>query len=56
MLTPGGDVIKESIGAYPSMVLQEGEYLAIARHEGRVFNRRFNVEAGKDLNIEVVAR
>jgi hypothetical protein len=56
VLTPGGDVIKESIGAYPSMVLQEGEYLAIARHEGRVFNRRFNVEAGKDLNIEVVAR
>ncbi|MBY0361994.1 MAG: hypothetical protein K2X45_08815 [Phreatobacter sp.] len=56
VLTPGGDVIKESIGAFPSMVLQEGEYLAIARHEGRVFNRRFNVEAGKDQNIEVVAR
>jgi hypothetical protein len=56
VLTPGGDVIKESIGAYPSMVLQEGEYLAIARYEGRVFNRRFNVEAGKDLNVEVVAR
>ncbi|MGQ3354173.1 MAG: hypothetical protein ACT6XY_07985 [Phreatobacter sp.] len=56
VLTPGGDVIKESIGAFPSMVLQEGEYLAIARHEGRVFNRRFTVEAGKDQNIEVVAR
>ncbi|QCK87064.1 hypothetical protein E8L99_15480 [Phreatobacter aquaticus] len=56
VLTPGGDVIKESIGAYPQMVLQEGEYLAIARHEGRVFNRKFQVEAGKDLQIEVVAR
>lgn len=56
VLTPGGDVIKESIGAFPRMVLQEGEYLAIARHEGRVFNRRFQVESGKDLNVEVVAR
>lgn len=56
VLTPGGDVIKESIGAFPNMVLQEGEYLAIARHEGRVFNKRFQVEAGKDQNIEVVAQ
>jgi hypothetical protein len=56
VLTPGGDVIKESIGAFPNMVLQEGEYLAIARHEGRVFNKRFQVEAGKDQQIEVVAR
>lgn len=56
VLTPGGDVIKESIGAFPDMVLQEGEYLAIARHEGRVFNKRFQVEAGKDEDIEVVAR
>ncbi|MGU9980247.1 hypothetical protein ACJ4V0_09400 [Phreatobacter sp. HK31-P] len=56
VLTPGGDVIKESIGAFPSMVLQEGEYLAIARHEGRVFNKRFTVEAGKNQDIEVVAR
>lgn len=56
VLTPGGDVIKESIGAFPDMVLQEGEYLAIARHEGRVFNKRFQVEAGKDAEIEVVAQ
>ncbi|WP_439575557.1 hypothetical protein [Phreatobacter sp.] len=56
VLTPGGDVIKESIGAFPDMVLQEGEYLAIARHEGRVFNKRFQVEAGKDVAIEVVAQ
>jgi hypothetical protein len=56
VLTPGGDVIKESIGAFPDMVLQEGEYLAIARHEGRVFNQKFQVEAGKDLMVEVVAR
>src|SRR5471030_1381350 len=31
VLTPGGDVIKESIGAFPRVILAEGEYRAIAR-------------------------
>ena len=36
VLTPGGDVIKESIGAFPrSVILAEGDYRAIARNEGR---------------------
>jgi predicted dinucleotide-utilizing enzyme len=39
ILTPGGDVIRESIGAFPSMVLAEGQYTVVARHEGRVFQR-----------------
>ncbi len=30
ILTPGGDVIRELIGAFPSLVLAEGEYVAIA--------------------------
>ena len=29
VLTPGGDVIRELIGAFPSLVLAEGEYVAI---------------------------
>ena len=28
VLTPGGDVIKESIGAFPRVILAEGEYRA----------------------------
>ena len=32
VLTPGGDVIKESIGAFPTVILAEGEYVVIARH------------------------
>ncbi|BBF93121.1 hypothetical protein [Blastochloris tepida] len=55
VLTPGGDVIKESIGAFPSMVLQEGDYLVIARNEGRSFSREINIEPGKDGEIEVLA-
>jgi hypothetical protein len=56
VLTPGGDVIKESIGAFPTVVLAEGEYVVIARHEGKVFNREFKVEPGFDREIELLAR
>ena len=56
VITPGGDVIKESIGAFPRVVLSEGEYRAIAKNEGKVFERPFNVVNGVDGEIEVIAR
>ena len=56
VITPGGDVIKESIGAFPRVVLAEGEYRAIAKNEGKVFERPFNVVNGVDGEVEVVAR
>jgi hypothetical protein len=56
VLTPGGDVIKESIGAFPRVILTEGEYRAIARNEGKVYEREFKVVAGVDGDVEVLAR
>ncbi len=56
VLTPGGDVIREAIGAFPSMTLAEGDYLAIARNEGRVFQSDFKIRSGLDRDIEVLAR
>jgi hypothetical protein len=56
VLTPGGDVIKESIGAFPRVILAEGEYRAIARNEGKVYERDFKVVAGVDGDVEVMAR
>jgi hypothetical protein len=56
VLTPGGDIIKESIGAFPRVVLAEGEYRAIAKNEGKVFERGFNVVNGVDGEVEVIAR
>jgi hypothetical protein len=56
VLTPGGDVIKESIGAFPRVILAEGEYRAIARNEGRVYEREFKVVPGVDGDVEVLAR
>lgn len=54
IITPGGDTIKESIGAFPVFVLSEGDYTAIGRHDGRNYSRDFKVEAGKDQELEVM--
>jgi hypothetical protein len=56
VLTPGGDVIKETVGAFPRVVLAEGDYRAIARNEGRTFEREFKVITGVDGEIELLAR
>ncbi len=56
VLTPGGDVIKESIGAFPRVILAEGEYRAIARNEGKVYEREFKVVTGVDGDVEVQAQ
>jgi hypothetical protein len=56
VLTPGGDVIREAIGAFPQVILAEGDYVLIARQEGQVFSRDFKVESGLDRDIEVLAR
>lgn len=56
VLTPGGDVIREAIGAFPQVILAEGDYVLIARQEGQVFSRDFKVESGLDRDIEVQAR
>jgi hypothetical protein len=56
VLTPGGDVIKESIGAFPRVILAEGDYHLIARNEGKTYQRDFKVITGVDGEVEVLAR
>ncbi len=56
VLTPGGDVIREMIGAFPSLVLAEGEYVAIARRDGRTYQGTFAVRSGRDRDVEILAR
>lgn len=56
VLTPGGDVIKESMGAFPRVVLAEGDYHVIARNAGKLFQRDFKVIAGVDGEVQVLAR
>jgi hypothetical protein len=56
VLTPGGDVIKESIGAFPRVILAEGDYRAIARNDNKTYEGEFRVVTGVDREVEVVGR
>ena len=56
VLTPGGDVIKESIGAFPRVILAEGEYRAVARNDNKTYEGEFRVVNGVDREVEVIAR
>jgi hypothetical protein len=56
VLSLPGDVIKETLGAFPRVILAEGEYRAIARNEGKIYERKFKVVAGVDGDVEVLAR
>jgi hypothetical protein len=54
--TPDGDVIKESIGAFPRLVLAEGDYHLIARNEGKTYQRDFKVINGVDGEVDLLAQ
>jgi len=56
ILTAAGDVVSESVSAFPSMVLAEGAYLAIARNKDKIYQREFNVKAGRNTDVEVQMR
>ena len=48
VLTPGGDVIKESIGAFPRVILAEGEYRRSRATTSQTYERDFKVVTGVD--------
>jgi hypothetical protein len=56
VLTPGGDLIRELIGAFPSLVLAEGEYIVIARHDQKTYQTTFEVQSALDRDVEVIAQ
>jgi hypothetical protein len=53
VLTQGGTTVHESIGAFPSLVLADGSYTAVATHGEEIYSRDFSVEAGIDRDVEV---
>lgn len=54
VLTPGGDVVVEATGAFPSFVLASGEYQVVARNNSQNYSRNFTVETGQDREVEVL--
>ncbi|MEJ0013210.1 MAG: hypothetical protein WDM94_11430 [Bauldia sp.] len=54
--TNGGTNVVQSVGAFPTVILAEGDYTALAKHEGKTFEKKFSVEAGSDRDVEVLAQ
>ena len=52
--TADGATIFSELGAFPSTVLAEGDYLVLARQGEQVFNREFQIQAGTAREIEVL--
>ncbi|AXV15593.1 hypothetical protein CYG48_07720 [Neorhizobium sp. SOG26] len=56
VLTAAGDVVNESVSAFSTMVLAEGEYLAVARNKNKIYQREFSVKSGRNSDVEVLMR
>ncbi|UJW86437.1 hypothetical protein [Devosia sp. SL43] len=52
--TSDGATVFTNLGAFPSTVLAEGDYLVLAKQGEQVFNREFQVQAGSPREIEVL--
>ncbi len=55
IVADSGDPVRETVGAYASMVLSEGEYTIVAKNRDRIYQRDFNVVAGQNQEVEVLA-
>jgi len=54
VLTSGGDIVAESVSAFPVMVLAEGQYTAVARNKDQIFQKDFEVKAGTNIDVELM--
>jgi len=54
ILTAAGDSVSESVGAFPVIILAEGNYTAIARHKDKIYQRDFTVTSGRNQDVEVL--
>ncbi|SEP95708.1 hypothetical protein SAMN05428969_1285 [Devosia sp. YR412] len=52
--TPDGATVFTELGAFPTTVLAEGDYLVLAKQGTQVFNREFQVQSGAASDIEVL--
>lgn len=55
ILSDSGDPVRESVGAFASMVLAEGNYTIIAKNRDRIYQREFTVVGGRNREVEVLA-
>lgn len=54
VLTGSGDIVAESVSAFPVMVLAEGSYTAVARNKEKIYQKDFTVDAGRNEDVEIL--
>lgn len=54
VLTQSGDTLAESVSAFPTMVLAEGQYTAVARNKDKIYQKDFKVAAGVNADVEIM--
>ncbi|BCJ91281.1 hypothetical protein IZ6_20160 [Terrihabitans soli] len=55
LLTPAGDVVAETLTDLKNVILNEGDYVAIARYDGTIFSQEFKVQSGRAIGVDVAA-
>ncbi len=55
ILTGSGDIVRETVGAFATLVLAEGEYAVVAKNRDRIYQREFTVTPGRNQDVEVLA-
>lgn len=56
ILTDSGDIVRESVGAFASMVLAEGTYIAVAKNRDQLYQREFSVVPGRNQDVELIVK
>lgn len=54
VITPSGDSVIEMSGAIPKTILNQGEYMVVARYKQKAYTRSFEVEAGHPTTVTVL--
>jgi len=55
IMNDSGDIVREIANANAYIILQEGDYVAVARNKDQIYQKEFTVSSGKDEEIEVPA-
>lgn len=54
IFTETGEIVRETVGAYASMVLAEGQYTVVAKNRDRIYQRDFIVAPGRNRDVELL--
>jgi hypothetical protein len=54
VVTETGEIVLDTVGAYASIVLPEGEYTIVAKNRDRVYQRDLTVAPGRNQGVELL--